>query len=140
MEFQHPKNYFKDMFFLVKWVYVEMIAGGETLPKNAISLLYSHGETNNIWLNDFLDCYLNEDDCILCGTLLAEGFRLWIKCIHEPQLRGDCKDEIYAQPCFLCIRCPEEADVKYVKECLLQSPYKFINLNLFPWPQSGYYK
>ena len=84
--FTDPKNYFKNMYFLLKWVYVETIPNGETLPMNAISQLYSHGDNDNIWLNDFLDCYLNEDDCILCSTLLAQGFKLWIKCTHEPQL------------------------------------------------------
>ena len=91
-----PTTYFKDMYFLLKWVYVETIPGGEWLPHKTISPLYIHGEDNsNIWLNDFLDCYLNEDDCILCSTLILQGFKLWIKCIHEPDLRSDCDSEIY---------------------------------------------
>ena len=97
-------------------------------------------EQDNVWLNDFLDCYLAEDDCKLCGTLLAEKFHLWIKCIHDPDLKAEAESEIYVQPCFLCIQCPYEADVKYVKDCLIKSPYKFINLDLFPWPQSAYYE
>ena len=134
-----PTHYFKDMYFLLKWVYVKTIAGGETLPKNSVSKLCNHLKEGNVWLTDFLDCYLSEDDCILCGILLAEGFKLWVKCIHEPQLRSDYDDEIHYQPCFLCIKCNEESDVQYLNEFLLKSPYKFINLDLFPWPQSGYY-
>ena len=80
-------KYFKNMFFLIKWVYVETIPGGETVPKNGVSKLYNHlGEEDNVWLNDFLDCYLNEDDTILFGKLLKDGFKMWIKCIHDPQL------------------------------------------------------
>ena len=113
-----------------------------TYPMGAISLLYIHGEEDNtnIWLNDFLDCYLNQDDCILCSTLIAQGFQVWIKCIHAPELRADCDSEVYFQPCFLCIKCCNEDDVPYLKECLIRSPYKFITLNLFPWPQSAYYE
>ena len=134
-------TFFKDMYFLLKWVYVETIPGGETLPNGAISKLYQHfGSENHIWLNDYLDCYLNEDDCKLCDTLLNEGFKLWIKCIHDPELRSDCAEEIYSQSCFLLIKCPHKSDVKYLKEALLPSPYNFITLDLFPWPQSGYYE
>ena len=133
-------NFFKEKYFLVKWVYIEMIAGGETLPKNAVSKLYNHMEEGNVWLNDFLDCYLSEDDCILCGILISEGYALWIKCIHEPQLRNDCDQEIHVQLCFLCIRCKDEGDVQYLKDLLLPSPYKFITLDLFPWSRSGYYE
>ena len=141
VESMEPTTYFEDMYFLLKWVYVETIPGGEYLPHNGISLMYIHGEdANNIWLNDFLHCYLNENDCILCSTLISQGFKLWIKCIHPPQLRDDCEMETYAQPCFLCIKCRDEEDVPHLKECLIKSPYKFITLNLFPWPQSAYYE
>ena len=77
---------FKDMFFLIKWVYVETIPGGQCIPKNGVSKLYNHlGEEENVWLNDFLDCYLNEDDTILFGKLLKDGFKMWIKCIHDAE-------------------------------------------------------
>ena len=135
-----PTHYFKDMYFLLKWVYVETIPGGETLPKNGFSPLYCHLDQNNIWLNDFLDCYLNEDDCILCGILIKEGFKLWIKSVEEPELRSDCEMEIFRQACYLCIKCPEEDDVNYLKDFLVKSPYNFITLNLFPWPQSAYHE
>ena len=129
--------YFKDMYFLIKWVYVETITGGETVPMNGVSKLYNHLEEGNVWLNDFLDCYLSEDDCILCGILLSQGFKLWVKCIHEPQLKSESELEINYQPCFLCIKCRDEQDVPYLKEFLIGSPYKFITLDLYPWPQSG---
>ena len=127
------------MFFLLKWVYAEMIPGGETLPKNSVSKLYNHLKEGNVWLIDYLDCYLSEDDCILCGILLSEGYKLWVKCIHSPELREDCDDKIYIQPCFLCIKCNEESNVEYLKECLVKSPHKFINLDLFLWSQSAVY-
>ena len=79
-------KYFKDRYFLIKWVYVETIPGGETLLKKSISKLYSRLESDDIWVNDYLDCYLSQDDCIMCSILLSEGFKLWIKCIHDPQL------------------------------------------------------
>ena len=121
-------------------MYVETIPSWETIPKNGISKLYSHLEQDNIWLCDFLDCYLTEDDCKLCGTLLAEKFKLWIKCIHDANLKPECTSEIYVQPCFLCIECPYPEDVKFVNDCLIKSPYKYINLHLFPWMQSAYYE
>ena len=132
-------NYFKDRFFMLKWVYIETIAGGITVPKNAISKLYSHLEEHNIWLNDFLDCYLSEDDCILCAILLKESFKLWIKCIQDPEPRSDNPD-IFFQPCFLCVKCPDENAVKYLSDFLLTSHYNYITLDLFPWPQDAYYE
>ena len=132
-------NYFKDRFFMLKWVYIETIAGGETIPKNGLSKLYSHLEHTNIWLNDFLDCYLCEDDCIMCSILLQEGFKLWVKCVHDPEPRFD-KPDILFQPCFLCVKCPKEDDVKYLRDFLITSPYNFITLDLYPWPQDAYYE
>ena len=128
---------FKDKYFLLKWVYIETIPGGETFAKNAISKLYSHLEEQNIWVNDFLDCYLSGDDCIMCGILLQEKFKLWIKCIHNPERRND-KPDVFIQPCFLCVKCPNESDVKYLRDVLVKSPYQFITLDLFPWPQDAY--
>ena len=129
---------FKDKYFLIKWVYVETIAGGQTILKNGVSKLYNHlGQPGYVWLNEFLDCYLSEDDCFLFGALIEDGFKVWIKCIHEPQQQLDVDTEIMCQPCFLCVECEEEDDVKYLKDFLNPSPCKFINLDVFPWAQSA---
>ena len=133
-------EYFKEMFFMIKWVYFETIPGGESIPKKGVSKIYKHShEEDNVWCNDFVDCYMCDQDQILFGPLLTDGFKMWIKCIHEPQFREDTEEEIRYQPVFLTMKCKDETDVPYFKEILVKSPYKFITLDLFPWPESDLY-
>ena len=132
-------NYFKEMYFMVKWVYLETIPGGETIPYEGVSkMINTGGDQDNVWASDFVDCYLSEQDTLLFGPLLKDGFKMWIKCVHDPKPCEHNEMEFMYQPCFLCIKCPLEEDVKYLKEVFGKSHYSFITLDLFPWPQDAY--
>ena len=65
--------------------------------------------------------------------------KMWIKCIHDPKLREDTEEEILYQPVFLTVKCQYESDVPYLKNILVKSPYNFITLDNFPWPEWGLY-